>query len=331
MTHVTPENRSKRLEVAGQVVSCTNCELHKRCKLPVPFYGPTPSKIVVIGEAPGAQEDQAGQPFIGPAGKMIRKHLAAVNIDTEDEVCWINTASCFPHGTPQSEHIEACAGNKTAQIELADPKYILLLGKVALKAQHSELEMKRVRGKAFLVNGRINFPTYHPSAALRNGDYERAMADDLEQFRALLDADSWLSFAPEHCTTCGKWGEWFYEDGLTHCMNHANHEAREWVQKLNSESRHRLRALAEKKDPWMRQMWVVLLEYLRTNDRFFVDEFWTNSNFDRSLGVAALGRMVKRACDEGIIERSTERRPSSINNGEEKPVWTSLVYQSVLT
>lgn len=305
-----------RLEVADRILNCERCELHARCTLPVPFHGPTPATIAVVGEAPGAQEDKAGQPFVGPAGQMIRKHLEAVGIDPE-AICWINTASCFPHGTPQWDHVVACAENKRAQLELADPKWVLLLGKVALRGQNRDLEIKRVRGKAFLIDGRVNFVTYHPSAALRNGNYERAMVEDLQNFKAMIDGGRWTAHISDHCLVCGKWAEWFGEDGMALCLDHSP------VPKRSPE-------VVAFEDPWERQTWNLLTAYLSDHELVFVDEFWVSPRVDQSAGVAALVPLFRRAAQLDLMRKTGRYRPSPVNNMAQRPVWRSCAYQGVL-
>lgn len=217
-----------RLAVMDQVVGCTNCELHSQCLGPVPFHGPTPTELVVLGEAPGKEEDEQCQPFIGRAGQMMRKHLRRIGMD-DQKVTYINTASCFPHGTPEKEHIEACADNKRAQLDLADPQFVLVVGKTALFGQRPGVEFKRVRGSVFKDDaGRINFVTYHPSAALRNGNFEKTMGEDLDLFAELLRGErTWPTLIADRCTVCGRWpdgemGEMIDPDtALNYCEAHA--------------------------------------------------------------------------------------------------------------
>lgn len=216
----------RRLEVMEQIITCERCELVDGCKSPVPFFGPTPCRVAVVGEAPGQQEDDQGRPFIGPAGQMIRSHLQELRIDPES-LAWVNTVSCFPHGTPTVDHIDACEGNKKAQVQLIDPEFVLLLGKVPLFGQNRDVDAKRVRGHAFLVDGRVNMPTYHPAAALRNGSFEKAMHEDLETFKQLIDGAPWTSFISDKCAKCGAFQVWVDDQGLPWCESHAPKEYEE--------------------------------------------------------------------------------------------------------
>lgn len=219
-----------RLDVMEQVVSCTACELHEQCSAPVAFRGPTPQDVAVVGEAPGEQEDKLGKPFIGPAGKLLADELNKVGLDLDGMfVC--NTVSCWPHGTPTAKHVQACAPNKWAQLELANPKWVLLLGKVAFHAERPDLELSRFRGRPFrpIEHGPIFMTTYHPAAAARNGLYRREMAGDLAKFRELTDTDNWTSLIGDTCSSCSFEWVWLDRMGVPYCPDHLTDEARDWM------------------------------------------------------------------------------------------------------
>jgi uracil-DNA glycosylase family 4 len=208
-----------RLDVVDQIISCTRCELHEQCVAPVPMRG-EPSLAAMVGEAPGDTEDQAGRPFIGPAGRLLQGLLDEFHFPPMGV---LNTVSCKPHGTPNWDHINACDINKWAQLNYFNPKFVLLLGKVALKSTRPDLDLKRGRARPFRVRGRIFFCTYHPAAALRNGTYESGMRSDLEVFRELIDTsgDNWMRFIPQSCSSCPLDAEWFEsESGLGWCPVH---------------------------------------------------------------------------------------------------------------
>jgi len=233
-----PVGLSARLEVMEQVVSCETCDLHKQCTAPV--FGTIPeggTKIAILGEAPGAQEDAQGAPFVGPAGQMIRKHLDGAGIDPES-VAFVNTVSCFPHGTPEWDHIHACAKNREDQLSLSGATHVLCVGKVATKAIEPALDLKHGRGRPFLKYDRIHFSTYHPAAALRNGNYEEAMADDIRVFAELVKGD-WLDFVKPTCAACPQDMYWMQESGLTWCLEHVPGDdfakAQEWRQRQVAE------------------------------------------------------------------------------------------------
>lgn len=202
----------ERLLVREAVVSCERCPLHESCTAPVPFVGMTPNDIVVVGEAPGKTEDREGKPFVGMAGEMIRSHLTDVGFIPEN-LGWLNTVSCYPNGTPKPEHIKACAVNKDAQLDLFDPKWVLLLGSVALKPFRSDLTIGNIHGYPFNNgDGRVYFPTYHPAYALRNSKGEAAMHADLVTFKAMIDSADPISAIPDRCVKCDELPCFYGED-----------------------------------------------------------------------------------------------------------------------
>lgn len=238
-----------RLAITESVVSCENCTLHAQCSGPVPFYGPSPSTIAIIGEAPGEEEDTAGRPFIGPAGQMIRKHLTEVGIDPE-AVFWCNTVSCWPHGTPKAEHVEACRTNVADQLNLAKPKWVLLLGKTALQAWRPDIEIGHGRSRPFWPRTQSPeitfFATYHPAAALRKRVYEMELHDDVVKFAEMVAKDDAVPFVPDACTKCTDPWSWIDDDGFTWCANHAGPEFAERMAFIRSDYEAACRRLAKK-------------------------------------------------------------------------------------
>jgi uracil-DNA glycosylase family 4 len=218
-----------RLEVMEQVVSCETCELHENVVAPVFGTIPEGCRIAVVGEAPGEQEDDQGRPFIGPAGQLLRRLLTDAGIDP-DTVAFINTVSCWPHGTPTWDHINACAPNKTAQLALTQPRLVIPVGQVAIKGFKPYLSAKHGRGRPWVQDGMVFCATYHPAAALRNGNYEKAIEADLQTIVEVLEADdgepwdewpSWLSFLiPDTCAGCPLDLYLLDYDGLGWCEVH---------------------------------------------------------------------------------------------------------------
>lgn len=218
-----------RLEIMEQVVTCEACELHQQCTAPVMGTIPDTVKVAILGEAPGQQEDAEGAPFIGPAGQLLRAMLTEAGFDL-DTVAFINTVSCYPHGTPTWDHIRACADNKAAQLALAKPRLVIPVGKVAIKGVKPYLDVKHGRGRPFVHDGMVFCATYHPAAALRNGNYERAMEQDLQTAAAMLAADdgepwdewpSWVGdFLLDNCAACPVEMFLIDSDGLGWCEVH---------------------------------------------------------------------------------------------------------------
>ncbi len=222
---------SPRLEVRERILGCTACALAAGCSSPVPFSGPTPASIVVLGEAPGGQEDETCAPFVGPAGKLIRKHLEEVGIDLET-ICFVNTVSCFPHDTPKEAHVIACRPNKLAQIRLANPTWMILLGKVAAQSFRPDLTISQIRGRPFIpapltgwgdpavAPGPVAMATYHPAAALRNRLYETELRRDLERFEAMMASGDWRAHLGETCVACEELWIWLDPEGTPFCERH---------------------------------------------------------------------------------------------------------------
>lgn len=322
--------------LVAQIIDCERCELHAQCTLPVPFAG-EPGPILIIGEAPGEQEDKIGRPFVGPAGQLLRQLLERSGFDP-GALAFANSACCFPHGTPNWDHVRSCNENKLAQIAYIDPTYILLLGKVALRATRPDLDISHSRSRPFLHDNRICFAAYHPSAALRNGKYERGLKRDLDRFRQLVDAKDWSDLIPDDCSRCDADAVVWEDAGLGWCGTHVPDPMREdydrrqlrQAEELDAARRRdeALERVADAADPdWMAAAWGALVEYLRVHPIFFVDDFWNETQLVRPRESRALGPVVLRAAREGLMKKSGAYRPSVASNMTAKPCWESLVYR----
>jgi len=326
-----------RTTLTAQILDCERCELHAQCTLPVPFSG-EPGSIVVIGEAPGEQEDIAGRPFVGPAGALLRTCLTRSGFDPNG-LAYVNTACCWPHGPPSWDQVRSCDQNKWDQIAYLDPTYILLLGKVALRAMRPELDISRARSRPFLHRDRICFATFHPAAGLRNGKYERGLKRDLDTFTRLVRADNWQDLIPDDCSACEADAICWETSGLGWCDRHvpeperAAYDARmrQRIDELDAVRRRdlALAQVADAADPsWASAAWDALVAYLRSHETFFGDDFWLETNLERPRESRALGPIVLRAARQGLMKKSGEFRPSAQSNMQSKPVWTSLVHSS---
>lgn len=174
-----------RRHVEEAIASCTACHLATPLVAPVPFRGPTPAVAAVIGEAPGRTENREGRPLIGPAGKLLDETLTSFGMDLT-AICYFNVVSCFPMMTvgrkPTAESIEACSPLLKAQLSLADPKFVLLLGNYALQAFHPGARIMSSRGTWWEDEGTSFLPTVHPAGVLRNEAWKPLFQADIEDF-----------------------------------------------------------------------------------------------------------------------------------------------------
>lgn len=191
-----------RLEVREQILSCRACDLCRVGSGPVPFTGGSPSRVAVLCEAPGAQEDKQGIPLVGPAGKLLRRAFEEAEIDF-DSTFRFNTCSCLSKGPPTPEQITACEGNRQSQLDLADPEWVLVFGNVALSTFRPDLKISKARTHIFSHAGRMWYPTFHPSAALRHRGTEQKLIDDLKLFKIILEHPEPNLLASVDCLVCG--------------------------------------------------------------------------------------------------------------------------------
>lgn len=165
------EERLRRLAVLADTVrTCQKCVLSET-RINTAFARGNPTaEVCFVGEGPGADEDREGIPFVGKAGELLDKMIAAMGFARGDVyVC--NIIKCRPPGNrnPEPAEVSACAGYLTEQLELVQPKIIVTLGNVPLKALFGMEGITKMRGTWRLYEGRIpTMPTYHPAYVLRN-------------------------------------------------------------------------------------------------------------------------------------------------------------------
>ncbi len=163
-------------ELIKEIMSCKKCDLYKYRKNPVPGEGRLDADIMFIGEAPGAQEDERGRPFVGAAGKLLTELIESIGLKRE-EVYITNVVKCRPPNNrdPTEEEIEACSPYLIRQIQLIKPKIIIALGRHAGRFLFTNAGLKWrnmtvMHGKVydaelFGVKTKL-LATYHPAAAL---------------------------------------------------------------------------------------------------------------------------------------------------------------------
>ena len=175
--------------IASAVASCRNCSLYETAKNPVPGAGSPHAELVCVGEAPGASEDEQGVPFVGQAGQLLTKILAAINL-SRDDVFICNVLKHRPPGNrnPLPEEVAACSPYLVRQIQLLRPKVILALGTFGAQTLLQTREpLGKLRGKIHHYNGVPLVVTYHPAALLRNPAWKRPTWEDVQLARKLLD------------------------------------------------------------------------------------------------------------------------------------------------
>ncbi|MDE2729047.1 MAG: uracil-DNA glycosylase [Gemmatimonadota bacterium] len=168
---------------------CTACALGFKRKHFVFGSGNEHADVMFVGEAPGAQEDEQGQPFVGQAGKLLTRILNAIDF-TRDEVYITNILKCRPPNNrdPMPEEIDACDAILKEQIRLVRPRLICALGRVAAQAllkQNSSI--RALRGRFHDYHGIKLLVTYHPSGLLRNSAYKRPTWEDVQLLRKEYD------------------------------------------------------------------------------------------------------------------------------------------------
>jgi DNA polymerase len=144
-----------------------------------------------VGEAPGADEDQQGEPFVGRAGQLLTKIIEAINLRRED-VYIANVIKCRPPGNrnPEPDEVEQCQPFLFRQIDAIQPKVIVALGKFAAQSLLQTTDpITRLRGREFKVRGATLIPTFHPAYLLRNPSSKREVWEDMKKVRAMLQGD----------------------------------------------------------------------------------------------------------------------------------------------
>lgn len=177
-------------ELNAKVLRCTRCELARTRNNVVPGMGVEHPDVLVIGEGPGHDEDMQGLPFVGKAGVLLDRMLAAIGLDRKANCYIANIVKCRPpeNRNPFPDEQAACFSFLEAQIHILKPKIILCMGKIAIeKLMNQNIAITQAHGEFFDYNGIPVMPTYHPSALLRNEELKRPAWEDLKKFKRRLD------------------------------------------------------------------------------------------------------------------------------------------------
>jgi len=186
------EERSAMLrQIEERVKACTRCRLHERRTHAVPGFGVLDPLVMVIGEGPGADEDEQGLPFVGRAGQYLDKWLDPIGVSRHENAYITNIVKCRPPGNrdPEADEQDACRSYLEGQIALVRPATILSVGRIAsaiLTGQSAGIG--RIRGSVYRYDGIPLVATYHPSGVLRNQEWRRPVWEDLKLLREQFPA-----------------------------------------------------------------------------------------------------------------------------------------------
>ncbi len=192
---ILPGTYGNITELAQHCNHCDRCELGKNRTHAVIGRGNLKAAIMIIGEAPGQNEDETGLPFVGKSGQLLEKILASVNLNTDNDVYIANINKCRPpdNRVPTTDEIAACLPYLLEQIRLVDPKIILLTGATAVKGLTGDKRgITKIRGQWLEWQGRLCMPIFHPAYLLRNSSREVGgpkwlMWQDIQAVRAKFD------------------------------------------------------------------------------------------------------------------------------------------------
>jgi DNA polymerase len=175
--------------VAVHATACKRCALWSTATNCVPGEGSPNAQLVCVGEAPGEQEDLSGRPFVGKAGQLLTKILAAIDLKREDVfICNVLKHRPPLNRNPLPDEVTACSPYLVRQIELIRPRVILAFGTFAAQTLlETKLSIGKLRGTLHRYYGVPLIVTYHPAALLRNPAWKRPTWDDVQHARRILD------------------------------------------------------------------------------------------------------------------------------------------------
>ena len=187
MTASIEEREEALAQIADEIRACSRCELHKTRTKSVPGEGPADARIMLIGEAPGWNEDQQGRPFVGAAGKFLEELLASAGM-TREQVFITNVVKSRPPGNrdPLPDEIAACAPFLERQIEVIDPDVVVTLGRFSMARWFPGERISRIHGQPKRVGRRLIVPMYHPAAALHQQSLRATIQEDFGRLPKIL-------------------------------------------------------------------------------------------------------------------------------------------------
>lgn len=170
---------------------CTRCKLHGQGRRQIVFgVGNPHADLMFVGEAPGADEDIQGEPFVGRAGQLLTKIIEAMGLRRED-VYIANVIKCRPpnNRNPEPDEVEQCEAFLFRQIDTIRPRVIVALGKFAAQSLLRTTDpITRLRGREYTYRDAILMPTYHPAYLLRTPSAKREVWEDMKRVKAILQS-----------------------------------------------------------------------------------------------------------------------------------------------
>lgn len=173
--------------------ACTRCKLCTLGRSQIVFgVGNPKARLMIVGEAPGEDEDKKGEPFVGRAGQLLTKIIEAIGM-TRDQVYIANVIKCRPpnNRNPEPDEVASCEPFLFRQIDVIQPRVIVPLGKFAAQCLLKTVEpITKLRGRQFEYRGSVLIPTFHPAYLLRNPSAKREVWEDMKKVRAILQSEA---------------------------------------------------------------------------------------------------------------------------------------------
>ncbi|NWF96428.1 MAG: uracil-DNA glycosylase [Candidatus Thorarchaeota archaeon] len=172
-------NRDALAELHREIEECVRCPLYLTRNRAVPGEGPIDAKIMLVGEAPGAAEDETGRPFVGRSGMLLTRLLKEIGIGREDVFITSVLKSRPPRNrVPNHSEIDACMPYLMRQLAIINPRVVVLLGGIAVSSLIGPWKISEAHGRFYETEERLFFITYHPSAVLRSPQLVETMRAD---------------------------------------------------------------------------------------------------------------------------------------------------------
>jgi uracil-DNA glycosylase family 4 len=173
--------------------ACTRCKLCTLGRSQIVFgVGNPKARLMIVGEAPGEEEDKRGEPFVGRAGQLLTKIIEAIGL-TREQVYIANVIKCRPpaNRNPEPDEVASCEPFLFRQIDVIQPKVIVPLGKFAAQCLLKTMDpITKLRGRQFDYRGTVLIPTFHPAYLLRNPSAKREVWEDMKKVRAILQSEA---------------------------------------------------------------------------------------------------------------------------------------------